>query len=116
MAQKMVYIYRVEMGKNGSVMETAYCYARNAKSAVDGFKTTRKAEKYDMFKAVSFADSDLKHHPLPFEVMPEDEVKIIKERGLGTAEKYSNRRDNRGPQIPKDAVFTPVADKPEEHT
>lgn len=108
MAQREVYIYRVEMGKNGVVAETAYCYARNAKRATEGFKALRQDKKYNMFKAVSFGDTDLKHHPLPFEEMPEDEVKVIKERGLGTAEKYSNRKNNRGPQIPKDAVFTPV--------
>lgn len=111
MGQRMTYIYKVEMGAHGAPAETRYCYARNAGVAVEEFKKICKDLKYDYFKATPFGDVDIKHHPGPFELMPEDEVAYIKQRKYGEAQLYSNRKDRRGPQIPEDAVFVPVEGK-----
>ena len=100
MASRTTYIYRVLLGKNGTVKKIEYCYARNAKTAEAYYKEKYKEEKYDMFMAVAFGDADTNYHPGPIEELPEDEVEYIQKNNLGNAEKYSYRKDEKGMFIP----------------
>lgn len=105
MATKMVYIYKVELGHNGKIEETKYCYARNEKKAKEYYKEKYRDKKYDTFKATAFGDVELRRHPEPVEEMPEDVVNYITDNHLGSQPLYSNRKDNR---IPTGGEFVPI--------
>lgn len=92
MAARSTYIYKIDMGHNGSLERTEYCYARNSSTAIYEYQQKYKSEKYDTFKATMFAEADRRKHPGPFKEMPEDEVKIIKENKLATAPAYSMQK------------------------
>ena len=96
MANKNVFIYRVELEKNLKQGEKEakieYCYARNATVVREHYKEKYAKEKYDSIKAIPFAEGNIKEHPLPIEEFTEDLIKFIHERNLGTADKYSVRK------------------------
>lgn len=94
------------MGKHGNIEETRYCYSRNSNTAKQYYKQKLKDKNYDTFITVAFGDVDIKKHPEPISEVPDDEVQYIQNKNLGTAELYSNRKDNRG--IPFNAEFIPV--------
>ena len=100
MAQKTTYLYKVLIEKNGLYQKTEYCYARNARQAIDELKVLYKSEKYDNYKAIMFGNADIKHHP-GFERMSWDEVKYIMDNNIATGEAYSNRKN----RIPEGAKF-----------
>jgi len=107
MASKTTYIYRVEIGHNEKIEHTEYCYARNAKTAKEYYKEKYKENKYNIYNCVAFGDADSIKHPGPIEELPEDEVKYIRNNNLGTANAYSNRKDNR---IIEGGEFIPVSE------
>ena len=96
-------MYKVEISNNRGDKRTEYCYARNAKAAVNGYKELLLPEKYDYYKTTVFGY--VKNHNGYFEPMANDEIVLIEKRGYASAGAYSNRRDTPSPAVPKDAVF-----------
>ena len=92
MATKSTYVYKIMMGHNDSIERTEYCYARNSSTALAEYTQKFKDEKYNTFKAVMFGEANRKKHPGPFEEMPEDEVKALKEHNIGNAPAYSMKK------------------------
>lgn len=109
MARKSTYLYRVKMWRGSSIGITEYCYARSKKDAVNGFKQIYANEKYDHFEAVCFAEADFELHPDYFAQMTAQEIRIIEQNGLASADSYSRRKDS-APIIPEDATFVPKED------
>lgn len=105
MARKTTYLYRVYMNKRNGVGITDYCYARNQQKAIEGFKQVYAEKKYDNFKAVCFAEADYEQHPDYFERMTAQEIKLIEEKNIASADKYSRRK-----QIPQNATFVSKED------
>lgn len=89
---KTTYIYRVEYGKGNNNPEIDFCYARNARTAINKYK--QKYKKYDHFKAYAVGEADFRKHPDYYEDMPQDEKKyLLKIRGK-IGEKYTMKKDN----------------------
>lgn len=106
MAVKTTYIYRVEFRNNDELKETRFCYARNASVIKEEYRNLCKEYKYNHMDIIVFGAANIKKHPGPFEEMPQDEVNYLLSNNLGTANAYSNRKDNKG--IPQDAMFVPA--------
>jgi len=113
MARKATYIYRVNISNADGVKKTEYCYARNARAAISGVKSLNEPSKYTQYKAVAFGEVEFRRHPEIFEMVPLDEIQRVVNNKWGTADKYSNRKDHRGPVIPKGAVFVPAGKEEE---
>lgn len=92
MAQKATYIYKVTLSNSTNKM-TAYCYARNKKTALEEYKKLYKSEKFDHFEAVDFAEADVKLHPEYFKPLTNDEIDMINKNNLAAAGAYRRIRD-----------------------
>lgn len=106
MAAKTTYIYRVELS-NDKDFETKYCYARNASVVKEAYRELCKRKKYNKVVTVPFGDADILRHPGPFEELPKDEIAYLLSNNIGSASRYSNRKDNRLPEgtfVSKDQI------------
>lgn len=90
MAPKATYIYRVEMGRNGEVLQKEFCYARNAVYAVDGMR--KEYDSYTNYNAIPVGDVDINLHPGFYERVSQEEDAYLKTHRCTTGEKYSMRK------------------------
>ena len=100
---KTTFIYRIDLGHNGTVEYQTFCYARNAKIATEYYKEKYHDKKYDTVKAVAFGTADEHKHPGPFEELPQEEINYLTSHHIGFEEVYSHK-----PNIPTDGEFIPI--------
>lgn len=93
MARRATYLYKVKMSDGHSLPITDFCYARNAKQAVNGMKNIYAEKKYQHFETVCFAEADVQKHPDFFAPVTEEERKHIINTRIADADSYSRRRD-----------------------
>lgn len=107
MAAKTTYLYKISVG-HSKPEKVVFCYARNADTAIKGYKQIFKDEKYDYYSAVMFGNADRKRHPGPFEIMTKEEADIVINKKLADADAYSNRREPMIPRVIPSGEFVPV--------
>ena len=90
MAQKTTYIYRVDMGTNGTVLGKEFCYARNSDIALEEYKKLHP--EYDTFHFTLLGYANERKHPDPFEVMPSDEQEYLHKTRCEVGVKYAMQR------------------------
>ena len=92
MASKCTYMYKCSMGYGNDIKEVAFCYARNKRSAREGYREIFKDKKYDKFEVVMFGEADINRHPERFMPMPKDEVDYVIRASLANAPFYAQRK------------------------
>ena len=92
MANKNTYMYKVSMGNGDRIKEVAFCYARNARAARNGYKALFRDKKYDRFEVLMFGEADIKEYPDLFRPMPKEEADYIIRAALADAEAYAQRK------------------------
>lgn len=100
---KLIFLYRVDLGRNGHIDRTEFCYARNKTVAQEYYKEKYRKEQYNTIKFIAFGTADPRRHPLPFQEMSQEELNYIISNNIGDGGPYPFRSS-----LPSGGEFVPV--------